>query len=149
MSVESFRPPSAGSAPGGRRAAFRRISPVTTPLALAAAGVALLAVRDPHRHFSYGVCPSFALFGVYCPFCGGLRAVNDLTRFDPLAAVSSNALVVLGAPFVLAWAALIGIRLWHGRDRPTLPRWAGVTALMTLVAFTVLRNVALGGALAP
>src|SRR5450759_4305095 len=63
-----------------RSAAWR--SPLVAPLALA--GTALLGalvVRavDPNVAGHYPVCLSLTLTGTYCPLCGGLRAVHDLS----------------------------------------------------------------------
>ena len=56
----------------------RMRAPLVTIGGLAAATVAL-HFRDPHVQGSWGFCPSAAM-GFYCPGCGGLRAVNDLTN---------------------------------------------------------------------
>ena len=66
------------------------------PLATAAAvGATALALhlRDPHQQGSWGVCPLYAVTGLYCPGCGGLRAINDITNGSFGAALGSNALV--------------------------------------------------------
>ena len=68
-------------------------APVATIAGLAAATVAL-HVRDPHVSGSWGYCP-LSLLGIYCPGCGGLRAVNDLTHGDLAGAASSNLLLLL------------------------------------------------------
>ncbi|MFI2707066.1 DUF2752 domain-containing protein, partial [Nocardioides sp. CER28] len=52
--------------------------PLLTVGGLGAATLALY-LRDPHQRGSWGVCP-LSLAGIYCPGCGGLRAVNDLTH---------------------------------------------------------------------
>src|SRR3954451_25346055 len=84
------------------------------PLALGAgilSAFALVGLVDPHEPGHYPVCPTHAVFGIYCPLCGGLRAANDLTHGDVLGAAGSNLLFVLLLPVaVLAWA------LWV-RDR--------------------------------
>lgn len=107
-------------------------------------------MRDPHRAGSWGLCPS-SLLGVWCPGCGGLRAVNDLTHGDLAAAASSNLLLVLLAPAALALLAVWTVRRWQARPlrgAATVPGWS-VGALLTLVAaFTVLRNLP-GAWLAP
>jgi hypothetical protein len=69
-----------------------------------AAAVAALHFRDPHEHGSWGFCPFLLLTGQPCPGCGGLRAINDLSNGDVLAAVSSNAFAVaLVATLAVAW----------------------------------------------
>src|SRR3954451_24601503 len=91
--------------PGSR---LRRIAP---PLLLAGgllAASVLLHVRDPHQSGSWGYCPWLLLTGTYCPGCGGLRAVNDLTDGNVAAAASSNLLFVVSIPFlVLAWGRMM------------------------------------------
>ena len=69
-------------------------------------GLATLALhlRDPHVGGSWGICPSAAM-GFWCPGCGGLRAVNDLTHGEFVSAASSNLLLVVLMPLaVLALA---------------------------------------------
>ncbi|WP_352301936.1 DUF2752 domain-containing protein [Kineosporia sp. NBRC 101731] len=77
------------------------------PLVVAAvtgAATGYLAVVDPNRPGHYPGCPFRALLGVYCPGCGGLRAVHDLAHGDVPAALSSNLLVTLVAPVaVVLW----------------------------------------------
>ena len=106
------------------------LGPVLTIGGLAAATVAL-HLRDPHVSHSWGVCPLYALTGIYCPGCGGLRGVNDLTDGHLGAAASSNLLLVVAIPFavlVLArwtWVSVAGQRrdrragaAARGQDRP-------------------------------
>ncbi|MBF4160656.1 DUF2752 domain-containing protein [Nocardioides acrostichi] len=117
------------------------LGPTTTIGGLAALTLAL-RLRDPHVGGSWGWCP-FNLLGLSCPGCGGLRAVNDLTRGDIGGAASSNlALVVVVVPLsvmLLVWAG----RRWQGIDRSVVrdvPVAVYVAAAVGLVAFTVLRN---------
>ena len=127
----------------------RMVAPATTIGGLALATLAL-HVRDPHVHGSWGVCPLAAL-GVYCPGCGGLRAVNDLTHGDVAAAASSNLAFVLLVPFVVAGLALWVRARWRGAPLRVDPRvaarvtWAGFAVLLVLA---VLRNLP-GSWLAP
>lgn len=131
---------------------LRRIAP---PLALAG-GVLLLSValhvRDPHQSGSWGFCPWLVVTGTYCPGCGGLRAVNDLTRGDPVAAVSSNLLFVAAIPLAVAmWARSLRQR-WRGVRSPLSNRAmvasASVASAVILV-FWVVRNLPFGAWLAP
>ncbi len=128
----------------------RMLAPAFTIGALALATLAL-HVRDPHQHASWGLCPS-AMVGIYCPGCGGLRAVNDLTRGDVGAALSSNVVVTALIPVATLWLALWAVDRWRGHTR-SVP-WSRmrplVLALLTvLVVFTVARNTAAGAWLAP
>lgn len=118
---------------------------------MATATVAL-HIRDPHVHGAWGYCPSYFVFGVYCPGCGGLRAVNDLSNGDIAAAFHSNALFVTTLPLMLAvyiWWVLLrwsgtGALLPERAHKPMV--WTG-TALA--VCFALVRNLPIGHALAP
>jgi hypothetical protein len=129
----------------------RLLGPAATIGALSLATLALHQ-RDPHQHGSWGLCPFNAMTGLYCPGCGGLRAVNDLTHGHVGAAFSSNlvvtALIPVATVLLVVWAA----DRWRGRTRPV--PWQRlrpiVVALVTvLVAFTVARNTGTGAWLAP
>lgn len=132
-----------------------------TPL-LVGGGVAILALalhlRDPHEQGSWGGCPWVALTGHYCPGCGVLRAVNELTNGDVVGAASSNLVFVLLVPvLVLAWLSWTS-QAWSGpvtaRGNPRTgvvarhPAVAITVAAVVMVAFTVLRNLP-GSWLAP
>ena len=125
-----------------------------TPIVVGAIGVAataLLHFRDPHQHAAYGLCPFQFLTGLWCPGCGGLRAVNDLTRLDVASAVSSNVLaVVLVAVLAVFYVRWLVVR-WRGHDVRMIvlsPRAATVVTVV-IVAFTVVRNTPFGAWLAP
>lgn len=136
-----------------RRPLARRVTgPVAVAAGLAVATTAL-ALRDPHVPGSWGGCPFLMLTGVPCPVCGGLRAVNDLTRGDLVAALSSNAFVVLAIPVAAAvWAVWLARRVrGRGDEWPPLARPAVAWALVAaLLVFGVVRVATPWGAvLAP
>lgn len=112
--------------------------------------VVALHLRDPHVRGSWGFCPT-ALMGFDCPLCGGLRAVHHLSNIDVSAAVSSNLLVVAGAPIAVGlwlWALL---RAWRGLRPVSLervPAGAWWTLLALLAVFGVVRNLPMGSWLA-
>ena len=112
----------------------------------------LLHLRDPHQGGSYAYCPWLLLTGTYCPGCGGLRAVNDLTNGDLAAAASSNLLFVASLPvLVLWWASTVRDR-WQGRVRQVAARRHGMLAVAFLVValvFAIVRNLPFGAWLAP
>jgi hypothetical protein len=136
----------------GSPSRVRRVAP---PLLLAggllAASIAL-HVRDPHQSGSWGYCPWLVLTGTACPGCGGLRAVNDLTRGDVAAAFSSNALFVASLPlFAGMWTTSV-VHRWRDERRPLPPAviaWAGGTALALVLVFWVVRNLPFASYLAP
>ncbi|WP_050348354.1 DUF2752 domain-containing protein [Arsenicicoccus sp. oral taxon 190] len=112
--------------------------------------LAALRLRDPHVPGSWGGCPFLALTGLPCPFCGGLRALNDLTRADLAGAVSSNAVMVLATVLALvatvAWTAAAWRAARRGEPDPVairleqapVGRWVAA-ALLLWCAFGVLR----------
>jgi hypothetical protein len=124
--------------------------------ALLIAGVLLLSVllhlRDPHRGGSWGYCPWFLLTGTYCPGCGGLRAVNDLTHGDVAAAASSNLLLVASLPFVALWWGRTVLVRWRGVVQPLASRRVVAGCVGFAVAallFSLARNTGAGAWLAP
>lgn len=138
--------------PAGRTGrAGRMLGPLATIGVLGAATVAL-HVRDPHVSGSWGLCPS-AYVGFWCPGCGGLRGVHDLTDLRLLDAASSNLLLVAALPLVMVLLGRWALDSWSGRVRAPLPHRTHLAVLtlglLTLAAFTVLRNLPAGAWLAP
>jgi hypothetical protein len=112
----------------------------------------VLHLRDPHRSGSFGYCPWLFLTGTYCPGCGGLRAVNDLTDGDVAAAASSNLLFVSSIPFLVMWWGRAVLDGWQGRVRAVSSRRHVILALGFLavaLAFALVRNLGFGAWLAP
>jgi hypothetical protein len=114
------------------------------PLVLGASvavGVLVVALHDPHVSGSYGICPLYATTGLWCPFCGGLRATHDLARGDVSAAWGMNPLWVVVAPLlVLAWGRWL-MAAARGRTSHRLPVALPWVTLGVVVAFGALRNV--------
>ena len=125
------------------------------PVLVGAVGLglaALLRARDPHDAGTYGFCPFQALTDLPCPGCGGLRAVNDLTHGQVVAAASSNVLaVVLVVSLGALWAVWL-VRRARGESRAafaTIGTRGAVVILAAVVVFGVLRNTPWGSWLAP
>ena len=131
--------PAARRLVGGRLSSIRGRDPQLTAAAIALAGVGVVAVVDPNTTH-VPLCPLHAMTGLWCPFCGGLRAVFELTRGQLATAAHDNLLVVVALPVVvLLW--LDALRRGPAPSR----RWpvaARLAVLSALVAFTVLRNLA-------
>ena len=112
---------------------------------------ALLHFHDPHNSGAYGFCPFLAVTGRPCAGCGGLRAVNDLTRGDFIGAISSNVLVVvLVGVLAVAWVLWV-VRRLGGQDGRMIvvgPK-VGIAILVALTVFGVIRNTPWGAWLAP
>ncbi|GAA1911674.1 hypothetical protein GCM10009737_11480 [Nocardioides lentus] len=142
MALREARRP---TVPAGTGAA-RRLAPPLAAGGLVVAATAALAVRDPHAPGSWGVCPT-ALLGLDCPACGSLRAVHDLTALHLAEAASSNLLLVLALPVVVAlWVRRV-VLLARGPvpalDPRRVPRAAWWVLGALVVGFTVLRNTPL------
>jgi hypothetical protein len=121
------------------------------------AGTLALRLRDPHVSHAWGVCPLYYATGIYCPGCGSLRAVNDLTHGHLGAAASSNLLLVGLIPVLGLLYARWTLAAWQGHEStipgrtgllPRLPRLATIGLVALVMAFAVARNVP-GSWLAP
>jgi hypothetical protein len=126
---------------GGRA---QRLAAPLSAAALVAVATAALALRDPHRPGSWGWCPTQVLTHLDCPACGSLRAVHDLTRLDLDAAASSNLLLVVALPVVIAlWLRRVVVA-WRGGGgmRPlVVPPAVWMVGLAVVAVFTVARNL--------
>lgn len=136
---------------GSRRGRWRAMALPVTAGCVGIAAVALLHVRDPHIEGSYGVCPSYALLGVYCPGCGGMRAVHNLTDGRILDSLHSN---LIALPLLIAFALWVvdwAVRSWRGQPMRQLSiSWFTMwTLLVALAGYTVLRNTPWGTWLTP
>lgn len=144
-----------GIVPASSEPAAGRARRITGPalLAVAVLGTSLLLhVRDPHRSGSWGLCPWLLLTGTFCPGCGGLRAVHDLSHLDLRAAASSNLLLVAGLPVAVLWWARTMVDRWRGETRVATERrrlLLAAVALSVAGGFAVLRNTGAGAWLAP
>jgi hypothetical protein len=83
-------------------------------------------------------------FHLYCPLCGGTRALDALLSFDITSAFSFNPCVVLLALAFVAWDLRALIRLLRGeKSIYALPLWVWMTVIALTVGYGVLRNVLL------
>jgi len=119
-----------------------------------AAASGWLAVVDPNQPGHYPGCPIRWLTGFWCPGCGGLRAVHDLTHGQFVTALSANLIVVIMVPVAVAlWARWVFTRSAGVQGRPrtywTIPSWLGWSLLVTVVVFWGLRNLTATAWLAP
>ncbi|MFE6776799.1 DUF2752 domain-containing protein [Streptomyces sp. NPDC057702] len=150
-------------------AAPRRLLAPLGVLAGVLSAFAVVAAVDPHEPGHYPACPLLQYTGVLCPGCGGLRGAHALAHGDLVAALGANALAVLGyVAFVALWtrwfvraAAGPGApgppgtprraagRLRGGLERLREGRYLWSAVGLTVLVFTLVRNVPFGAALAP
>jgi len=106
-------------------------------------------VRDPHRYGSWGLCPFKAITGWDCPFCGGLRATNDLGHGEIGAAWHSNALFVTSIPLLASLWLFWVVRSYSGSERrlpPVFVRIGTISFAVVALGFTIYRNTSWGSA---
>lgn len=108
--------------------------------------LAYLLLQKMIRLFSGGRwasgCLLHDLFGLYCPLCGGTRAVGALFRFRFADAFRYHPLVVLLAAGFLLLDVIAVIRIFRGKERLyPLPKRSWIPVLILLLAFCVFRNV--------
>jgi hypothetical protein len=114
-------------------------------VAVAAAGAACMLQRFPPAGSRfYPRCPVFLWLHIYCPGCGGTRAIAALLHGRLTEAMHWNAMVVLFFPFAAVFLALTYWRamkatpfLW-----PTIPDSLLKLSLVLIGIFTVVRNLA-------
>ena len=105
--------------------------------------LAVVYVRDPHQPGSWlQQCPFYALTGLACPFCGGLRSTWDLLHGNILLSLTENPLII---PLIIAYALVIG--WWvnyavRGRPFPKIPVPVIVLASTIFILWSLLRNFA-------
>jgi Protein of unknown function (DUF2752) len=144
-------PVATARAPGVRDGAVvRRLAAPVGALAGVAAAFGYVGMVNPNVAGHYPVCPLLKSTGIYCPGCGGLRSAYAVVHGDFATAVGDNALAVAGyVVFAVLWVVWT-VRAVRGQ--PVVPRvrpayWWGIGALV--LAFTVIRNLPFGAALAP
>lgn len=111
---------------------------------LAAVGaLGFLYLFNPSTSTLYPACPFLYFTGCYCPGCGSLRAIHQLTRGHLAAAFGLNPLMVLTLPFVAYSFASYAVLAVAGRPlRTFFIRSAFIWSLLGLIlAYWVLRNV--------
>lgn len=116
------------------------------PAATAAAGTLALGATVLADRVGVALlppCPLHALTGLWCPLCGGTRAVQSLAEGEVPAALGLNAVVVVALPLLLlAWVRWT-VRRAAGQpaDLLTLSGRGLAVVAAVLVVFMVVRNL--------
>lgn len=104
----------------------------------ALATLGILYVFTPGTSALYPTCPFLAVTGCYCPGCGSLRALHQITRGYVATAFGLNPLLVLSLPFASQISpAFRGLPLRTFFVRPLLI-WS---LLGVIILYWIIRNV--------
>lgn len=134
MGPNRASPPSGDRGHVGRRPSLYA---ATASAALLAGALGYIGFVDPHHTYSlYPPCLFKLLTGWNCPGCGGLRMTHDLLHGDLAASVNDNVFLLVSIPVVT-----VLVLLRRRRGKSPLPVPATVTAVVALIAWTVLRNL--------
>jgi hypothetical protein len=108
-----------------------------------AAATVVIFLFNPTQNAFYPRCLLYVTTGLYCPGCGSLRCVYQLSHGHIVAALHDNLLLVLALP-------VIGVYVWRsarcwlkGEPLPRIllnPRWVTVLVI-AVILFTILRNI--------
>ena len=102
--------------------------------ALAAAACTVLLLIPPGSKYADWLpkCMFHKLTGLYCPGCGGTRALSSLLHGDLKASLHNNLLLIPGG---------LTLALLTVKQNISLNRRAAIAIVAIIVAFTVLRNI--------
>jgi hypothetical protein len=107
-----------------------------------AIGLVLFEFNPSHYGF-YPRCWLYTTTGIYCPGCGSLRAMHQLTHGHLGAALRCNLLLTLSLPFAAYYLLRHALRWIAGKPPPPLtvrPGWIAALAIV-LIMYTILRNI--------
>ena len=89
----------------------------------------------------FGGCLLHDLLFLYCPLCGGTRALEALLQLDSVTAFVCNPLAVVLILLALLLDVWALIRLLRGHsDLLPIPQWAWKILVAVLVLYGILRN---------
>lgn len=110
---------------------------------LAAGGIYMLFLRD---HFPLSGCRFYRTLHLYCPACGGTRALRALLRGQLLRCAYYQPALLYGAVVMaLYWSCQTWYRLtgrWHSFMKAWKPRWLRI-GIWILLGNWLLRNLLL------
>jgi hypothetical protein len=121
-------------------------TPLAAPIACGScllAGAAYVAANDPSEGGVFLPCPFRTLTSWWCPGCGLTRATHHLFRGDLVQALRYHVFVVVVlSAIAVTWVAWLVTATGRSVGRVlTPPAWVTVSAVVTLVAFAVVRNL--------
>ncbi|MGC8626873.1 MAG: DUF2752 domain-containing protein [Acidimicrobiales bacterium] len=109
-----------------------------------------VALANPFTDHIWPACPLHALTGLWCPFCGGLRAVWAATHLQFKLMLHEDALLpAIAALAAWGWLAWLGRQTGRWRLPSPRNRTTDVIVIVVLIAFAILRNLPWFSMLAP
>jgi Protein of unknown function (DUF2752) len=96
----------------------------------------------PETSSFYPRCPVYLWLHLYCPGCGGTRALAALLHGHVRQALHWNAIVVVALPFACLFASVAVVRALRSRPFvwPAIPQPMLAPLLLLIGVFTVVRN---------
>ena len=92
----------------------------------------------------FAVIPSCILhdwFHIYCPLCGGTRAVEELLHFHWLESLRFHPFVMVFALLIGVWYGIAWVRLVRGKSLfVEIPKPLSISLAIGLILFWILRN---------
>jgi len=93
--------------------------------------------------FQEGQCAFSRHFHLYCPGCGGTRAITRLLNFDPLGSIIANPVPAYAiALFLHVWTALLHNIISKKKWR-IITNWEIIGILVVIAGNFILRNILL------
>lgn len=90
----------------------------------------------------YVYCLMYSLFHLYCPFCGGTRAIFDILNLDMLSAIKHNVfLIYLIIAFVFYDIRALSMILKGQKNAFSVPKWLWMLTVILFAVFFVVRNL--------
>ena len=130
----------------GRRDSFLFFHLAALGIACVLAGFFFLFSRLRAAGYPVVTCPLHDLLRLYCPFCGGTRAILSLLRLDLPTAFRSNPAVLISFPVILFFYVRALIDFIRGEIFSfRIPRGWLFALIGLFAAFFLLRNVLLVG----
>lgn len=108
-----------------------------------ASTAAVLYLFNPSQYGFYPRCALYTTTGIFCPGCGSLRALHQLTHGHLITALRCNLLLVSSLPFAAVYFGRCVTRWLSGEPLPSFtisPRRLMALAAVAII-FTILRNI--------